>query len=142
VGANAFVLNYVVGGSENAVALNTVVWSDDGSVSTAKITLAAGSYTGLWRDGKYALVDGDYSLKYNETAIKSVGGVVLQQRATDTFFRYYGDVDGDRKVNNVDYTAFCYARAGIGDNRAVFDYDGDGDVDGTDFLQFRGHYTP
>ncbi|MEM6472684.1 MAG: dockerin type I domain-containing protein, partial [Planctomycetota bacterium] len=61
----------------------------------------------------------------------------------DSFFRLYGDSDGDRDVDGSDFLAFrsTFRKTSgqIGFN-AAFDVDNDGDVDGLDFLSFRDNF--
>lgn len=61
----------------------------------------------------------------------------------DAFFRYFGDSDGDRDVDDLDYVLFDRAfgtQAGDPDYLGYFDFGGDGDVDDTDFFQFLERY--
>jgi hypothetical protein len=62
--------------------------------------------------------------------------------ATDQFFAFFGDLDGDRDVDAIDNTAFTLARnskRGQAAYQAAFDVDGDGDVDALDFVAFRSN---
>ncbi len=62
--------------------------------------------------------------------------------ATDQFFAFFGDLDGDRDVDSLDNTAFTLARntrRGQARIRAAFDVEGDGDVDALDFMAFRAN---
>ena len=64
--------------------------------------------------------------------------------ATDAFFRFYGDTDGDRDVDAQDYGAFGLSflqDVGSPLLNDQLDADGDGDVDGRDFSQFRLRFT-
>ena len=59
------------------------------------------------------------------------------------FHRYFGDLDGDRDVDGVDFLAFRNTSGlSVGDVgfNPVFDSDGDGDVDAVDFIQFRQRF--
>ncbi len=59
---------------------------------------------------------------------------------TDSFFRLFGDTDGDRDVDIQDYGAFArsfLSQLGDANYNAAVDFDGDGDVDGNDMGQFR-----
>jgi len=51
--------------------------------------------------------------------------------------RLFGDNDGDRDVDAIDFGAF---RAAFGGSNPVMDFDQDGDVDAVDFGQFRGRF--
>ncbi|MFU7560741.1 ELWxxDGT repeat protein [Roseiconus sp. JC912] len=58
----------------------------------------------------------------------------------DNFFRLLGDATGDRKVDAADMRIFGAAldtSTGATGYRSELDFDGDGDVDGQDFGQFR-----
>ena len=59
--------------------------------------------------------------------------------AVDSFFRHFGDRDGDRDVDGQDYGKFglaFLANATKQNFDAAFDFDGDGDVDGQDYGRF------
>ena len=64
----------------------------------------------------------------------------------DSFFRLFGDSDGDRHVDGLDRDVFRSTfkkSAGEAGYLWYFDFDGDGDVDGVDNGQFNrrfGHY--
>ncbi len=66
-----------------------------------------------------------------------------QQGSIVDFFRYYGDLDGDRDVDALDL--FSYSRAyGKRNGEAGFleslDIDGDGEVGSTELINYRTHY--
>ncbi|MCA9129613.1 MAG: PD40 domain-containing protein, partial [Planctomycetales bacterium] len=98
-----------------------------------------------------SLTDGNYKLTIDHRLIADAAGNALDGDgdgiaggdATNEFFRFFGDVDGDRDVDILDFLAF---RRAFGTNSsrsgfsAYFDVDGDGDIDGGDFLQFRRRY--
>jgi hypothetical protein len=103
-----------------------------------------------------SLEDGNYSLQFNEAAIQGGGpggpglapaGDPFAAQAA-SFFRFYGDANGDRKVDTTDTTLFNAAyrsRVGMANYRAAFDFNGDGFVDSVDYYQFlrrRGSNTP
>jgi hypothetical protein len=58
-------------------------------------------------------------------------------------YRFYGDANGDRFVNGIDYAAF---RAAFGASTtdpaysAAFDVNGDGFINGIDFAAFRVNF--
>ena len=61
----------------------------------------------------------------------------------DAFFRLFGDIDGDRDVDNMDFARFRLAqntRSSDAGYQAAFDFDGDGDVDNMDLSLFRVRY--
>ncbi|WP_146460163.1 SdrD B-like domain-containing protein [Rubripirellula tenax] len=104
-----------------------------------------------------SLADGNYQLTVDASKIVSVDGTGLDANgdgitgdnfefgdvASDKFFRYYGDVDGDRDVDGSD---FLYFRGAYGKSLGQvgysqsFNFNLDSIVNGSDFLQFRGRY--
>ncbi|WP_438811106.1 Ig-like domain-containing protein [Rhodopirellula halodulae] len=104
-----------------------------------------------------SLVDGNYQLTIDGTKIASVEGfgfdtdgdgsvndmLVFGNLVSDSFFRYFGDIDGDRDVDGSDFLFFrgtygkSIGQAGFDVN---FDFNTDDTIDGTDFLFFRGRY--
>ncbi|TWU48669.1 hypothetical protein Poly51_45700 [Rubripirellula tenax] len=104
-----------------------------------------------------SLIDGNYELSVDASKIVSANGLGLDanqdgvagddfifgNEATDKFFRYYGDIDGDRDVDGSDFLFFrgAYNKSvgNVGYRRA-FNFNLDSKVDGSDFLQFRGRY--
>jgi hypothetical protein len=68
--------------------------------------------------------------------------LVISGQTVATFFRLFGDVNGDGKVDATDQTAFMAAyrsRSGMANYRGYFDYDGNGMVDSSDYYQFLVH---
>ena len=104
------------------------------------------------------LVDGNYQLLMNATKIRTAGqavefdgdgnrqaggNFVLGTQAVDKFFAYYGDINGDRTLNLVDYTAFRNAYGTSSENSAYrieLDYNLDGVINLPDYTQFRNRY--
>lgn len=99
-------------------------------------------------DGNYVLlIDGDLILKRgtssgvdaNRDGV-SGGDRAFGAVASDLFFAFYGDLDGDRDVDGNDNTAFRLSqnkkRGQAGYDEAA-DFEGDGDVDAFDFNAFR-----
>jgi hypothetical protein len=98
-----------------------------------------------------SLADGDYRLRILDTHVRDAAGNTLDgdgngnpgAARVDEFFRFFGDFDGDRDVDDRDFLAFRRSyRRDASDSRfeSAFDFDGDGDVDGSDFVQFRRNY--
>jgi len=61
----------------------------------------------------------------------------------DGFFRFFGDQDGDRDVDNRDFLKFRGTFRRSDPDPAYlwyFDFDNDGDVDNRDFLKFRSRF--
>ena len=90
-----------------------------------------------------SLADGNYSLTTLASAVTDAAGNQLDgdgdgtsgDNATDTFFRLYGDVNGDRRVNIVDFFGLLHSLRGS--DNAAFDVYGDGNINILDFFQFR-----
>ena len=93
-----------------------------------------------------SLSDGNYTLTTLASEITDDAGFQLDgngdgaggDNAIDEFFRFYGDINGDRRVNIVDYFQFRNAFRETED--AAFDYNGDGTVNILDFFQFRNRF--
>ena len=99
-----------------------------------------------------SLADGNYRLRVlNAAVVDSAGqhldgsgdGVADGETYDDAvlaFYRFFGDIDGDRDVDAADSFRFRQAAAGTpvdpGDLSA-FDFDGDGDLDLLDLLLLR-----
>ena len=95
-----------------------------------------------------SLPDGNYRLTILDTITDSAGNQldgdgdgVAGGNATDEFFRFYGDGNGDRSINVFDLLGFrtAYGPSG-GDNNPDFDFNGDNQVNIFDLLQFRNRF--
>jgi hypothetical protein len=144
--ANAFMLTRVGGG---AVGGFTAAAAVVGGVTV----VAVGGFTGAETQFG-SLADGRYTLTALASRI-SAGGVALDGNGDGTpgddytfgdpdgLFRYFGDVNGDRVVNGLDFAAFRPAfgtSAGDPAYLAALDFDGDGAINGLDFAQFRPRF--
>ncbi|MEM6468239.1 MAG: hypothetical protein AAF802_01625 [Planctomycetota bacterium] len=119
------------------------------SVSTVEgKTEARLTFSGVEVDATGSLIDGNYRLEILDTlvtdqqgrALDGDGDFIAGGLARDDFFRLFGDSDGDRDVDGVDFLAFRRAFRTVGTDNAfdqAFDSDNDVDVDGIDFLAFR-----
>ncbi|MFK7767248.1 MAG: M4 family metallopeptidase [Mariniblastus sp.] len=105
-----------------------------------------------------SLNDGNYELTVDGSLIQSTasgqlldgdsdgvagGNYLFGDTIDDQFFRFFGDSDGDRDVDGIDFGQFrntFFKSAGDPDYNRDFDYDDDGDVDGIDFGQFRQRF--
>ncbi|MEL6105041.1 MAG: choice-of-anchor Q domain-containing protein [Planctomycetota bacterium] len=95
-----------------------------------------------------SLEDGTYRLRVLQTHIRDAAGNGLDgdgngtaggTRATDEFFRFFGDSDGDGDVDGQDLGRFGQTflrHAADSSYNPLFDHDSDGDVDGQDYGQF------
>ena len=104
-------------------------------------------YTGGTTGMRNSLADGNYELTILSAQVSSpVSGLGMDsdfhfgQQAGDDFFRLLGDSDGDRDVDLNDMGAFGQTYP-LTDLDYGFDedmdFDGDGSVDGADFIEFR-----
>ena len=128
--ASAFTLTRTGGGAVVFNAAANVV----GGVTVVTINGFTGNETefGSLRDGHYTL-----------TALASQISANGQQMASDyTFgdaqglFRFYGDMNGDRRVDISDFGFFSLAYFTPANYSAALDFNGDGRIDVTDFGQF------
>ncbi len=104
--------------------------SVSGNQVVIRFTGLAGVVGGSLADGRYTLI----------THQGKIHGGTYQTLAdhSDAFFRLFGDVNGDGKVDNTDLAAFLLAyrsRRGMTNYRWYFDYGGDGMIDATDYYQ-------
>jgi hypothetical protein len=90
-----------------------------------------------------SIADGVYDLTLNASAVTDAAGQALSASRTDTFFRLYGDTNGDGTVNNTDTfkmkTTFL-KNAGDAGYLAYLDYNGDGTVNNTDTFQLKKRF--
>jgi hypothetical protein len=132
LGPNAFVVTPFASGPAAPLTVTTVVVGG-GTVATLTFPGTVGG----------SLADGDWVLLTVASMVRDAAGDVMAADRRDTFFRLYGDVNGDRTVNGSDLAAFRSAfGAAVGDQRyvAVLDYDSDGTINGVDLAQFRTRF--
>ena len=93
-----------------------------------------------------SLDDGNYSLTILDSITDAVGNRLdgdgdgsAGGNATDDFFRLYGDINGDRTVNIIDFFQFRNA-FGNSELDERFDVNGDGVINILDFFQFRSRF--
>ncbi len=114
--------------------LPTLNWASTDGGTTWIVTFAGNGVVGG------SIADGRYDLTLHASAVSTQSGGTLASDRTDEFFRLYGDINGDARVDFTDLFAF---RAALGSQqgdtnyRAAFDYNGDGLVDFLDFFRFR-----
>ncbi|MEO1524698.1 MAG: G8 domain-containing protein [Planctomycetota bacterium] len=130
------------------VLTNTTTNTQVGTIVTTELidgrTVATLTFTG---DGVVAgsLVDGNYTLTTLGSVADAAGnrldgdgdGAGGDDAITD-FFRLYGDINGDRTINIIDF--FRFRDAFRGNYDAAFDFNGDGVVNVIDFFQFRSRF--
>ncbi|MBM4094344.1 MAG: hypothetical protein FJ276_33795 [Planctomycetes bacterium] len=121
-------------------------------------TVATLTFSGQYIEGAGSLADGNYELRMDSSKIRSRdngldldgdrddtagGDFFYGTKETDAFFRMFGDIDGNRNVDFVDFFAFrkTFGRSiGDPDYDPRFDWDGNGNVDFLDFYQFRSRF--
>ncbi|WP_413431152.1 beta-propeller fold lactonase family protein [Crateriforma spongiae] len=139
---------------------------DSGSVQTTFVstvdangdTVVTLSFSGDLVRASGSLIDGNYELRVDPSKVRRAGtstwldgngdGVnggefVFGAQAADLFFSMFGDIDGDRDVDNRDFAAFArtYRRTQtMAGYDANFDVDQNGAVDNRDFAQFARRY--
>jgi hypothetical protein len=89
-----------------------------------------------------SLVDGIYTLSVDPTKV-TAGGVAMTSPASMTFHRLFGDFNGSKSIQALDYNAFRNAFGkGTGQTGfdASFDFDNSGTVNALDFNQFRSRF--
>jgi hypothetical protein len=89
-----------------------------------------------------SLPDGVYDLTAGAAAVRDAGGGTFAQNADAvfTFHRLFGDSDGNKTVNTLDYARFKNAfgsSSGAAGYNADFDFDGNGTVNTLDYAQFK-----
>jgi hypothetical protein len=135
IDAGAFALVRHGGGTVGLQVTEAVV---DGHTVATLIFVGAGILGG-------SLADGHYTLTIHGDRIHDSFGQPLDGDRTDTFFRLFGDSDGDGHVDVKDLLRFAGTfgkRAGDPGYLAYFDYDGNGTVDLGDLLQLLRRFGP
>ena len=87
-----------------------------------------------------SLPDGQYELRIPAGAAVGALGTRMATDFVQRFHRLFGDSDGDRDVDEIDYTRFVRSyrtRRFEPDYVSYFDFDADGDVDNKDAKQIR-----
>ncbi|MCA9135134.1 MAG: FG-GAP repeat protein [Planctomycetales bacterium] len=146
VSENAFVLRNLITGE----LVNTLLANQSADSTVAELTFLPGPSVDS-RGGLNSLADGNYELVVsssgigasNDAAFRLAADIVFGDDSTDEFFRIFGDSDGDRDVDAMDFGRFALAfmkSEGMPGYDAAFDSDGDGDVDGYDYAQFDQHF--
>ncbi|KAA1261400.1 CotH protein [Rubripirellula obstinata] len=120
----------------NEIVSGLLVDTDNGGgKTTATLTFTAGDsvINGIDSDLASTLADGTYELRYRFDGFGNTANRV------DSFFRDYGDADGDGTVGLTDFAAF---RSVFGQEDLVggLDADRDGEVSLTDFAAFRSAF--
>jgi uncharacterized repeat protein (TIGR03803 family) len=84
-------------------------------------------------NGVASIANGEYSITINPAYVVAAGtNVTMAAGETDTFYRLFGDINGDRVVNLADEFQFSKA---MNTYNPAFDYNGDGTVNLADEFQ-------
>jgi hypothetical protein len=128
LGANAFVIVVHNGQTGTIPTLNYT--SSDGGITWIVTFSGNGVVGNSIANGVY-----DITLSTDPTVVSSVNhpGAPVQAQ-TNTFYRLFGDINGDHVVNAADNLQF---RTALSVYNAIFDYNGDGAVNAADNLKFR-----
>ncbi|MDB4766051.1 M12 family metallo-peptidase [bacterium] len=112
-------------------------------------TVATIQFDSQVRNSENILNDGNYVLTLNASGLTRNGvamseDFVFGDQESDGFYTLYGDSDGDRDVDNVDFSVFLqtyFKEEGVDDSyNSTMDFDADGDVDNVDFAAFLNRY--
>jgi subtilase family serine protease len=143
LGSGAFTIALHAGVTVNGAAGQTVgtvptlTWaSPDGGVTWVVTFSGAGVSGG-------SIADGVYDITLNASAVTDAANQMLSGDRVDTFYRLFGDVDGNGRVNATDYSAFVGTfglRSGQTGFLAAFDVDADGRVNSTDYNAFVDNF--
>jgi hypothetical protein len=120
----------------------TVVPAVDLSLSTPTQTVARLTFSGVGTESG-SLTDGNYTLRVLASQV-STGGVFMANDSVTSFFRLFGDVNGDRHIDIADFGQFSQAfgaHSTDSNYRAYFDWNNDGVIDVADFGQFSSRYN-
>jgi hypothetical protein len=119
----------------------TLVWTAlnpnaDGSATQWVVTFTGNGVVGG------SIANGVYDITMNAAAVTSDANsaVAAQARATDTFFRLFGDYQGTGTVNSIDKARFNLAygtSVGAAAYIAAFDSNGNGTIDSIDKGRFN-----
>ena len=145
ISSGAFELVRTGPGQAGTVALDVVTKNVSGR------TVAVLTFGGALTEGNRSLVDGNYRLTIRANRVVDQNGLPLDgngdgtvgDNAVDSFFRLFGDTDGDRDVDATDAARF---RSTFGKSPGqlgylwFLDYDGLNGVASSDFSQFRRRF--
>lgn len=142
VSENSFTLVNTTTGEEVTGLQVTPTLVDGKTLATLSFIAGPSVISGTEPTLANTLADGDYQLTIHATMITSQSsGFAMTADTTDSFFRDYGDQDGNGAVNLFDFAAFRNAFSRIlGDPlyREDFDSNRDGVINLFDFATFRG----
>ena len=113
----------------------TLTWTAINPNSDGSATQWAVSFSGAGVVGN-SIANGVYDITLTSADVTSDANpsVTLQSRPTDTFYRLFGDINGDGVVNAADNFQF---KTALSTYNAAFDYNDDGVVNAADNFQFK-----
>jgi hypothetical protein len=124
----------VAAGQTGTVPTSLTVTAVPGSNGTKWAVTLTGKAPGVLA----SIADGVYTITLNPAGVFAAADGTTAMAAgtgqTDTFYRLFGDINGDHVVNAADNLKF---RTALSTYNAIFDYNGDGAVNAADNLQFR-----
>jgi subtilisin family serine protease/subtilisin-like proprotein convertase family protein len=129
--AAAFTVTRTGPGAPSAFTPTVVL---DNSTGVGVVTLTFPGQTGG------SLPDGNYTVTVNASQTKDAAGNVQTTANTQTFFRLFGDADGNRQVDFPDFAVFRTAlgsTTGAANFIPFFDVETNGQISNTDLFQFR-----
>ncbi len=97
-------------------------------------TVAALTFSGTGTEFG-SLADGNYRVTVQQGRVRAPDGAVLASNYVDDVFRLFGDADGDRDTDNLDFLGFMKilgAKVGDANYRWFLDINGDGKIDNSD----------
>ena len=117
----------------------SLTWTAIDPNSDGSATQWAVSFSGAGVVGN-SIANGVYDITLNSADVSSDANpsMNVQARPTDTFYRLFGDINGDGVVNAADNFQFKTAMVTY---NAAFDYNGDGVVNAADNFQFKASQT-
>jgi hypothetical protein len=134
LGANAFNLVVHSGGNAGGQAPTVSYGSPDGGKTWVVTFSGAGVEGG-------SIANGAYDITLNSWAVSATsGGAALASSRTDTFYRLFGDIDGDKKVNWTDRSAFnaaYWSNSTAAAFNAAFDSNDNGNIGWSDESAFK-----
>ncbi|HET6248445.1 MAG TPA: Ig-like domain repeat protein [Tepidisphaeraceae bacterium] len=132
IGGNGFFI--ALTSAQNGV-VPTLSWTAIAPATGGSSTQWAVTFSGAGTDSG-SIANGQYSIIINPAAVvaASDGVTTLAAGRTDTFYRLYGDSNGDQVVNAGDNAKF---KTSLSSYNPIFDYNGDGTINAGDNLQFK-----
>lgn len=151
---NAFSLARRVSGAFTAIPTANVSINLSAAVVSGK-TIAVLTFSGSEIIGS-SLADGNYRFRIDSSRVTAFGNnldgdgngspggdYVIGELSTDRIFRFFGDSDGNRRNNALDYSRFQLAygtKSTDAKYNAIFDYQSNSIINALDYSQFSQRY--